>query len=749
MKLVLSTVAAGLCFGGLGYFLGGAGGGDTGEGTLTAENVATSARSSVSRPQKSSSKDSRVAITNLLGSMDRTDSRSVMKNAMAVFSLNAKEIKNLLDSPEFDNVSYYTGSNQAMFSACFSRLAEINPQDAMAVAEQLNDQKKYIAMYAIFQEWSASDAEGALDVALTIEDKRIKNTVISSALIGVAKSNPERAFKLAQENKANQALYSIVSQWAESDPVAALGKCDELPGDQKRWAMTSVISQWAQKDLAAVQTYIDGVEDTSDQQAMISGLINTLASTDQDKAFELLAQNESIATSDQMSGIIYNLGQQAPEKTLQWINNSSLDEKKKDLTRNVLSAWFNSDEDEAIAYFEAIVDADIKAAAGEGILQQLSHRDPKRYLELYEKMGSEGENNWTYRSALRKLAVEDLDYAKTYLDSIEDPKLKKEALESVMSGLSKENPDAAIEMANALDDEGEREAALAEVYEDIASENPQKVAEVFLQRGMKSIGDYDVGDFVYRYADKDIEGAKAFVDQIEDRTLWNGAVSRLLSSWSNKDPIEAAQFAFTQEPTKGIESAMWSIGRELGEKDPQKGVDLALSQPQSSISDAMMKNVLNKWVNEDLEGAIAAINRIPSDRVDLTVYGEVAEKYAETDPQQGINWISTLTDEAQINRSIYTLVDKWVEKSPDDVANYVNSIPSGNQRDSAVRSMVYNFDDAEPEYALEWASTMTHVKRRNRLVRDTYKNWKKRDPQGAQVWLNSTNLVSEAAKKNM
>lgn len=742
MKSSVIIIVAAICFGSLGYFLRG-----SSNTSQSEQNVAHEEDPSFTRSNRPPAKDSAAVIARVKSSLGKTDSRSLLKSSMDIFKLNTKEIEELLKGQEFTGVSYFGGGNTQLFSACFSRLAEINPENALSMAEKLNMEQQYLATTAVFQEWSSSDAEGALAAAMDLKNPQLKQAALSSALTNLAKEDPEKAFALAEEHNAYGALYSIVNQWAASDPAMALEKCEKLPAQQKGWMKSNIVSQWAQKDFEGASAYIEGIENKVEKLTAMSGLISGFAATDSDKAFELLAQNEDLINSDKLDNVLHQLAQSSPEKTISWIESSAPEDKKRNLISSMISSWFYSDEKAALTYYENIENVETKKSVGNSLLNNISHNDPKKFLNLYETMGgSDDENDWSYKSAIQKLAVDDLEYAKSYLEGVSDPKLKKIAFESMLKGLSKEEPEQALALANSVKDEVGRDAALAEVYKSLANKNPELVADAFIERGMKTMGEYGVDDFIYNYVRKDLEGAKSFVEKIEDPTLWNDSVQRLLSEWSNKNPVEAALYAFEQDPTKGIESAMWSIGRDLAKKDPKAGVELALSQPKNAISDRMLRSVLDGWIDNDLEGAVAMVSSLPVERVDLSTYGDVASQYASSNPEKGIGWINTLTDEKVVNRATYSFVAKWVDSNPDGAAEYVNNLKKGDQRDSAVRSMVYNFDDAEPEYALEWAASMSNAKRRVSLIKDTYTGWRKRDPQGANAWVNSTNLISQAVK---
>lgn len=710
MKSIIIVLCAGFIFGALGYFLG-----NKKDSTQNIKTAQTPSTARLERSNRPSNRDTANIRSNILNSLNRSNSRSLLKSSMDIFQLNAQEIKELLKEPQFTNINYMGGANTQLYSACFARLAEIDPASAFEFAQTLDQQKQYLAINAITQEWSVKDADTALNAILELKDPQLKQISLMISLQSIANDNPEYAIKLANEHSTND------------------------------WIKTAIISQWAQSDPLAATSYAESIENKDEKNKVMLGIIAATAQQDPDKAFTLLNETD-ISYSDGIHQIIHHLAQSNPEKTISWINNSYTGDNKETILLNTISTWMKQDESAAFAYYESIESRQLKQKIGEGLLSQLSRTNPKKYFELYPTMGSKNQNDWSYKQALSELAKTDIQSAQDYIESLTNPALKKDSLIAMFKGITESDPDKAIEIANALQNPLEKEIALAEVYENIAEKDPLKVAEAFLDRNLKNIGDYELDDFVYDYARKDLNAAKLFVEGIDDPLKRDDSVQRLLSRWSEEDPVNAALYAFEQESTKGIESAMWSIGRKLAETDPEKGIEIALAQTKNSISEKMLRTVLDKWADKDLEAALEAVNTIPADWVGTSIYKNVASQYANTDLEKGISWIDSIQDTKAKNSATYTFVSNWATNDPDAATEHVNQLPKGDQRDSAVRSLVYAFDDAEPSYALEWADTISNKGTRYRTMQYTYNQWKKRDPQKANQWLDSNNLIHQDTK---
>jgi len=336
------------------------------------------------------------------------------------------------------------------------------------------------------------------------------------------------------------------------------------------------------------------------------------------------------------------------------------------------------------------------------------------------------------QSAVSSLVKTDPDKAKDYVNALTDKAARKSAIDGLISGLAQEDPQLAIDFAEQLTDPVEKKAALGEAYEDMANKDPAAVAELFLSQKINKVGDFDLGDLVYRYARKDLDGARDLVDRIEDPIHRDKAIGRLISQWSSEDPAAALAYTREQPVTSGIESAMYTL-------------------PKGSARNNFLYSLFDEWAENDIESAISALpilHQQDPKKSHERLYGQIATEYVDQ-PEKATQWLGTIENAKDRNTATRNFVTGWAKDEPNKAADWVNTIQDTGQRDAAVRSLVNTFDNTEPSYALEWATSLSDNKTRASDVTRTYNKWKKRDPNGAQQWLNSTQLIGESLKEKL
>ena len=506
--------------------------------------------------------------------MKLTNQQGELAGSLAILEMSYNEILSLLENPEFnlDDPSY----NEELFISCFARLAQINPQGGMALAEKYDQQQK-LATSTLIKEWSVSDPDRLLEFAVKPENKKYKASIFSLGLRTLLKNDPIKAYDLA-EKYDYQYKSEILGSMAKLDPLLALSKAD------------------------------------------------------------------------------------------------SRSEKG-----NVMATWLRSDYEAAMAYYEGMEDEKAKSLLMSGASYHLSMKDQVTFLKAYSKSAPSDRNDISADLIFKQMAEDDPENAVNYLDTLTNPKLRRNALTSMLPGFVAKDPNLAIQLVESIKEPADQDAALGVLYKNLSSKDPALVASALKENDFNSFGKYNLEDFVSTYAGKNLEDATVFVEEIEDPIIWNKAVKRLISKWGISDPLQAAEYAFQQDPTKGVEEAIELLSKSIGKIAPKEGIDFALAQENNSLSQKLIQGTFDQWIN----------------------------------------------------------------KESDEAIQYVAEMEAGDQRDAAVRAFANKFKNSDPNYAMEWADTMTNPQARLQTMRQTYNNWRKRDSQAATDWINSTNLLPQ------
>jgi len=617
------------------------------------------------------------------------NTRGQLALANDVFKLNADQVQELLKSPQVSSMSYFDQSGMILINAAFARLTELSPEKAQEALKEFKGHLKNVAGVALYKEWGFQDPEKALLAAQAETDPMMKKSALVGVLGELARTEPQRAFDIAQESKNQQAYYSIITQWAKTDPATAFEKSKAV-GQQAQWLRQSILTQWSISDPEAALNFANALDNTADRSSALSGIITAKIQSDHEKAFEMLTQYEDALPDENLYGVTYMLAEKDPERTLKWLESRPKNDSKSRLLGSVIERWMANDESAAMAYYNGIEDLSLKSKIGKSILQKLNYSDPKKFLKLYKSIDiKKREGDWMYKNAITQLAKNDKDAAHSHVESLSDPAERKIAIEGLMEGLAKDDPEAALETAELISDPVERNAALGHVYDQMADKNPAAVAELFLSQGLTKVGDYDLGDIVYDYARKDLSGAKDFVEKIDDPILRDRAVGKLLYKWSDEDPLAALNYAKEQNPTEGVEGAMRYIGRHLAEKDPKAGLQKVLEYEKGTFRNKLINSFFDEWAENDLEAAtkaLPALKKTAPKQSHHNIYSDIGREFAEQ-PDKAVQWISSIKNAKDQYSATQSFVSSWAKDYPNEAAEWTNGIKDNHQRDQLCLGM--------------------------------------------------------------
>jgi hypothetical protein len=164
--------------------------------------------------------------------------------------------------------------------------------------------------------WSQADARGALAWAERLQDGTGKDDALVSIRSQLAASDPVAASQMVTalpESSSTAALVvSVATHWGANDAQSALAWADSLPESEKALAIPTVVGGWAQRDPVAAASYV--------------------------------AQLPPGQMQDQATrSVVAAWAQQNPGATAAWVLQFPAGDLREQATRMVVSAWSSSD----------------------------------------------------------------------------------------------------------------------------------------------------------------------------------------------------------------------------------------------------------------------------------------------------------------------------------------------------------------------------------------------------------------------
>lgn len=296
--------------------------------------------------------------------------RNQLQDSLDIFQLDVVALEALLKDPKFQELGRSDSPTAQLFSACFARLTEIDPEKALMVADSLDFQHKYIALDSIYKEWAASDPDAALASTLQLKNTRHQKMALRHTLLSIAVDDPSRAFELSQEHgKSHPTLYSsiygIISKMTDQDPLLALKAIEDSSNkpSRKEGFTKSVLATWARNDPDAVSSYVDQVSNDSQRAVLTKNLIGVFSYVEPDRSLALLESNMGTYGMDDLRGVIMNLAGENPNRLIAWIDSSYEGAHREEMILSAISSWSSNDGEGLNRYYDSLPESELKEKA--------------------------------------------------------------------------------------------------------------------------------------------------------------------------------------------------------------------------------------------------------------------------------------------------------------------------------------------------------------------------------------------------
>ncbi len=181
-----------------------------------------------------------------------------------------------------------------------------DPEAAAAQLAQMADgegtlMREHSAVYGIATEWARTDPKAALQWALGL-DSGSRRRALPPLLEHWAGLNPREAAAHVQEVVSGegrvQALDTVAKQWAKSDPRAALVWAHSLPPGERSERVGEAIKSWALTAPLEAAEYVSGLKSMKDRNEAVLGLVTSWKNSAPREAAEWLVAQEASGGRD-------------------------------------------------------------------------------------------------------------------------------------------------------------------------------------------------------------------------------------------------------------------------------------------------------------------------------------------------------------------------------------------------------------------------------------------------------------------
>ncbi|MEM9531632.1 MAG: hypothetical protein AAGA23_11990 [Pseudomonadota bacterium] len=419
------------------------------------------------------------------------------------------------------------------------------------------------------------------------------NGLATTAMMHLARKNPERALNLALEQTPGQrqsAVQRVFSSWAQADPRAAaegLETATDLTAQERLQAAGQVVSQLAQADPEAALTWASQLDRESPQANHWYTAIASVPQLDHELAWSIVDQEPSAVRRGAM-------------------------------TVAVLGKMAEMDPLGAVDRLEALPAGENRSNAISGIAQQWIQHDPASAMDWLLSLGAQERSNAVTQLGW-SLAQLDLDLAASYLPDLSEQEAQH-WLGSLMHHYLQRSPfDAAawLEQYPNIQGHGER---MGQVAAALASQDPRAAWKLVDEIEERRQRDRAMAQLAAGWSQADPRGAGKWWHRLEDADQTGDVLGSLVSGWASVDPDGARKWILRLKEDAHRDQALTQY---LGQTTLEPGAAGRLILDIQDESQRYQAYQMVAWriaqYDRDAARAWVAEARLPSDKKNVLI----------------------------------------------------------------------------------------------------------------------------------
>lgn len=334
-----------------------------------------------------------------------------------------------------------------LYSALFSQFAESDiakAQSLLALVPQGEALTR--ATRALVTHWASEDFTSAWEWAQSLQGKDTHHTALEAALAIRAKTDPENAFLLAQDNLTGKAMDRIlletIRELIARDPHHASGFVSQLPAGEVRDAtVLNVVRALAVEQPDAVLEWLEGFEDGRLRDLAMNNLLDVWSETDPAAAMDFvnkLPSGESLNLA--AAQLADNLGRKDPQTAFTWAENLPTVEARDAAWLALSSSWARHQPAETVQWVASFPqDVSIRQEALQSAFSYWALLDPEKASDFVPQL-SETEQPTAINSVAYPLTQESPQAALSWAQSFQNEDIQMLAVDAVVRGWSRISP---------------------------------------------------------------------------------------------------------------------------------------------------------------------------------------------------------------------------------------------------------------------------------------------------------------------
>lgn len=365
--------------------------------------------------------------------------------------------------------------------------ADVAPQEAMTWAREVDPDGSEGVLGGVLQGIAASDPDAAYNNAMGIAGASARRSALSSVLQTVARADPEQAVAYLQatdkRDVADSVVLTIAHQWVHHDPEASVEWLIGQGQPPHMNALASIGSEIAMSDPEAAAALLPRLPPRA-RTAWAQSIAQQYARKDMAKTRAFLAGYRDDPAYGRIAGAaVMQLAQSEPERALELASEIPATAKAQWATRHAVDRLAATNPRRAAAWVRRFDDTGQRASAAGAVAQQWHRQDPAGAAAWVRAMPEGAERDQAVASIFSVRGRTGYDPpSQRLLDLISDPGTRQQAVRShLMTLASFRGRESAMAELERLDLGRDQREQLRQMLQNVEASNPGVMLRQFRQ----------------------------------------------------------------------------------------------------------------------------------------------------------------------------------------------------------------------------------------------------------------------------
>lgn len=574
-----------------------------------------------------------------------------------------------------------TSDRRAAMSILFSRLADIDPHSAVAIAGQAPFTEDQWVEGSFWRNWSRLNLDAALAAARQLTPA-------------------------SRKQRAAQAIYAAHG-FGGNDITAHIER--ELGIAPDRWVKSQYLESLAAESPESAIAYAMELASLGERLEALGTLGAFLGRTSPRTAERYGRLIENRQLRDQYQVAVSNaLAYSDPALVIdRWLANPGSAAFAGSVS-TALTQLANSDLEAAMAYFDAVSDPQFRPMLASGILQSMARSDPRKALE-WARENDRGNNRQLLMQAISIVSTNDPALALEAVSAYEPAAERDNLLAMVISSTVQSDPDLAVAALDQMPG-GRQKNRAAQQLVSAWSQIDAKAAMTWALAHRSEYGERMVGEvsgmFIHQYPRDAIQLLPSL--DAQTASTWSRQIVGVLATYES---VSAAQaFVDQYKGTPDYPAMQAALIPQIAIQDPQLAKTMADQLPPGN----------------DRDNVVASL---------------IAQR-AATDPHEALAWAETIAGDERRQSAMATVVMSWSYSDPAAANRYVSTLRPGSTRDMAIMALMNSAGESDPAM-LRLIETIGDEQTRSQAKLSYAYRLARFDAAGAQALLDDLDLSDE------